>query len=79
MIVASGYIEANEIKDVETVVRELQARNIEVNEVKEEKIVFLVERDTAEKVKAELDTLKDIEGVRGVYLAYFSLEEGEVN
>jgi nitrate reductase NapAB chaperone NapD len=74
MIVASGFIEANGVNDVERIVDELKARRVEVNEVKDEKIVFLVERNTASEVKNSLDLLKDIEGVRNVYLAYYSLE-----
>jgi nitrate reductase NapAB chaperone NapD len=74
MIVASGFIETNEIKDVEGVVSELKTRGVEVNETKDEKIVFLVERDTASEIKKSLDALKDIDGVRNVYLAYYSIE-----
>jgi nitrate reductase NapAB chaperone NapD len=74
MIVASGFIETNEIKDVEKVVIELKTRGVEVNETKDEKIVFLVERDTASEIKKSLDALKDIDGVRNVYLAYYSIE-----
>lgn len=74
MIVASGFIEANDMKDVERVVDELKARGVEVNEIKDEKIVFLVERETVSEVKNSLDSLKDIDGVRNVYLAYYSLE-----
>ncbi len=77
MIVASGFIETNEIEDVEVVVSELKTRGVEVNEIKDEKIVFLVERETASEVKKSLDSLKDIDGVRNVYLAYYSLEGGD--
>lgn len=74
MIVASGFIEANDTKDVEIVVGELKSRGLEVNDVKDEKIVFLIERETVSEVKNSLDSLKDIDGVRNVYLAYYSLE-----
>lgn len=74
MIVASGFIEANDIKDVEGIVSELKVRGVEVSEVKDEKIVFLVERETVSEVKNSLDSLRDIDGVRNVYLAYYSLE-----
>ncbi|MEW6408621.1 MAG: chaperone NapD [Nitrospirota bacterium] len=74
MIIASGFVEVNELNDVERVVSELKMREIEVNEVREEKIVFLVERETIAEVKAELDSFKDIDGVRNVYLAYYSAE-----
>ena len=74
MIIASGFIELNEINDVEKVIPELKTRGVEVNEIKEDKIVLLVERETAAEAKKTLDSLKDIDGVRNVYLAYYSLE-----
>lgn len=74
MIFASGFIEANDIKDVKKLVEELKLRDVEVNEIKDEKIVFLIERERVSEVKDILDSLKDIEGVRNVYLAYYSLE-----
>lgn len=79
MIVASGFIEVNDIKDVEGVVSELIVRGVEVNEVKNGKIVFLVERETVSDVKNSLDSLKDIDGVRNVYLAYYSLEGSDMD
>jgi predicted RND superfamily exporter protein len=51
MIVASGFVEANEPVDVKN-----------VNEV-----------------KSVLDSLKDIDGVRSVYLAYYSLPGSDDN
>jgi len=74
MIVASGFVDVNELNDVKRVTGELRMRGIEVDEVKDEKIVFLIERETMAQVRTELDSLKDIDGVRGVYLAYYSLE-----
>lgn len=74
MIVASGFIEANEINDVPKVVSELRIRNVEVNEIRDERIVFLIERESVSEVKNSLDSLKDIDGVKNVYLAYYSLE-----
>lgn len=74
MIVASGFIETNEIEDVEGVVSELKTRGVEVNEIKDEKIVFLIERDSTSEIKKSLDSLKDIDGVRNVYLAYYSID-----
>ncbi len=74
MIVASGFIETNEIEDVEGVVSELKTRGVDVNEIKDEKIVFLIERDSTSEIKKSLDSLKDIDGVRNVYLAYYSID-----
>jgi len=79
MLVASGYIEAHDEGHVDIVVNDLKRRNIEVTDVNEEKVVFLIERDTTAEMKRDLDTLKDVEGARGVYLAYYSLEGADVN
>ncbi|MDI6743741.1 MAG: hypothetical protein QMD07_00020 [Thermodesulfovibrionales bacterium] len=79
MLVASGYIEAHDEGHVEVVVNDLKKRKIEVTDLKEEKVVFLIERDTPAEMKKELDTLKDVEGARGVYLSYYSLEGADVN
>ncbi|MBF0328831.1 MAG: chaperone NapD [Nitrospirae bacterium] len=77
MIFSSGFIEADDDNSVQTVIDELQKRNMEVTGVKNEKIVFLVERETTGEVKAALDSLKSIDGVRSVYLAYYSLDGGD--
>ena len=75
MILASGFLETNDPTDNEKVIQTLRERAVEVNGVKDEKIVFLIERETASEVKPVLDSLKDIEGVRNVYLTYYSIEE----
>ncbi len=77
MIFASGFIEANEPADAGKVRRSLEERDVEVTGMNGEKVVFLIERQTPAEVKAVLDSLKDIDGARSVYLAYFSLEEGD--
>ncbi|MBI5409866.1 MAG: hypothetical protein HZA14_10915 [Nitrospirae bacterium] len=74
MVVASGFIETNELNDVERVADDLKARSIEVNEINNDKIVFLIERDTMAQVKSEFEPLKDIAGVKNVHLAYYSIE-----
>jgi nitrate reductase NapAB chaperone NapD len=74
MVIASGFVEVNELENVETVMGEIQKRGIEVSEVKDEKVVFLIERKDMAVVRAELDSLKDIDNVKNVHLAYYSLE-----
>jgi nitrate reductase NapAB chaperone NapD len=74
MIIASGFIEVNALNDVKKVIDELKLRGVEVSNINEEKIVFLIERESNAEIKKELDSLKETEGVRGVYLAYYSLE-----
>ncbi len=74
MIIASGFVEANELSEVEKVISSLKTRGFKVEEVNEEKIVFLIERDSIANVKNEIDSLKGIEGVRNVYLTYYSME-----
>lgn len=72
MIIASGFLETNEPADNGKVIWTLREQEVEV---KDEKIVFLIERETSSEVKSVLDSLKDIEGVRNVYLAFYSIEE----
>ncbi len=74
MIIASGFIEANELNDVEKVISALKIRGFKVEGVDEEKVVFLIERDTIANVKNDIDSLKGVEGVRNVYLTYYSME-----
>ncbi len=78
MIVASGFIEANSLEDVQGIVSELNINNVEVKEIKDDRIVFLIERETAKEVRQILDSLKFIDNVRNVYLAYFSLEGSDI-
>lgn len=74
MVVASGFIEVNELNDVEKIVNELKMRNFEVNEVNNEKVVFLIERETMGKIKNDMELIKDISEVKNVYLTYYSIE-----
>jgi len=77
MVFASGYIEANELRDIDKITNSLRVRDIEVSDINGEKVVFLIERETPEEIRKELDSLKDIEGVRNAYLIYFTLGEDE--
>lgn len=74
MIVASGYVEANQEQDVQGVADALRKRGFEVSETHGEKVVYLIEGESAGKVRGQIDALKDLPGVRNVYLTYFSLE-----
>lgn len=74
MVIASGFIEVNKLNEMEQIVNELRMRKIEINEINNNKIVFLIERETMDKVKKDFEPLKDINGVNNVHLAYFSIE-----
>ncbi len=74
MIVGSGFL-VIDVAFREQILRELEARGIELHGVKEEKVVFLAEGKDAGELKARMDKLQEIEGVQGVYLTYFSLED----
>ncbi len=74
MIVASGYIEVDNIDKMEQVAGELRSRRFEVGEMAGDRIVFLVERETAAQARADIDALQQIEGAKSVNLAYFSFE-----
>lgn len=81
MIIVSGFIEVNDRKAIPSIIEALKERNVEVHDIKEEKIVFLMERDlegmpgVEGRIRRELDSLKEIEGISNVYLAYFCYDE----
>jgi len=74
MILASGYLEADDLARVVEVTAELGVRMVKVEGVKEDRIVFLIEREEAGEVKRELEGLSNIPGVKCVYLAYYSID-----
>lgn len=74
MIVASGFVEVNEEKDAEKVAEAIRGRGFEIREMSGEKIVYLLEREKAADLRPQIDALKEVDGVRSVYLAYYSLE-----
>ncbi len=71
MLVASGYVETNEEAEVPAVMAAFKLDNIEVTDTQGEKILFLIERDTTKQLKTVLESLKDVNGVRTVSLAYY--------
>lgn len=84
MIIVSGFIDVNNQEAIPAIVEALKERNVEVHDIKDGKIVFLVEREIEDltgvegRIRKELDSLKDIDGINNVYLAYFGLDdEGE--
>jgi len=74
MIVGSGFL-VIDVSFREQILKELEARGVELHGVKDEKVVFLAEGENAMELKARMDSLQRIEGVQGVYLTYFSLED----
>ncbi len=75
MIVASGFL-VIDVQYRDAVVEELNKRRVEVHGVKEEKIVFVADGENAGELKERMDHLQSIEGVQGVYLTYFTLDDG---
>lgn len=73
MIIASGFIDLTTPEDINHVRQELFQRGVEVPEENKEKLIFLIERENEQDVKAVLNDMQYIEGVRAVYLNYFSL------
>lgn len=74
MVYASGYIEIDSEERIVAIEEILKGSDIEVSGRHQDRIVFLIERENSAETKRVLESLKDIEGVRNVYLAYFSLE-----
>jgi len=74
MIIASGFVELNDTNDIERIIGDLIAHGVEVSETKDGRIVFLIEKESTEEIKRTLDSLKEIDGIRNVNLAYYTLE-----
>jgi nitrate reductase NapAB chaperone NapD len=74
MIIASGFVELNDTNDIERIIGDLIAHGVEVSETKDGRIVFLIEKESTEEIKRALDSLKEIDGIRNVNLAYYTLE-----
>lgn len=77
MIFASGYIELNSSDDYTYVKERLNQRQISVTAYEGDRLTFLIEKEDSSVIKKDLESMKEIEGVRSVYLAYFSLEESD--
>ncbi len=74
MIVASCFIEIDNSDNIQKAVKELEKRNIKINDVYSEKIVFLVKKEALDKIKAELDSIKTLGFIKNVHLTYYSIE-----
>jgi nitrate reductase NapAB chaperone NapD len=74
MIIASGFVELNDTNDIEMIIGDLIAHGVEVSETKDGRIVFLIEKESTEEIKRAMDSLKEIDGIRNVNLAYYTLE-----
>ena len=74
MIVAGGFLEVNGIHNVGKILNELKRREIGINEIAEERIMFLMERENVDVIKSEIALLKGIGDVRNVHLTYYSVE-----
>ncbi|MCX8070744.1 MAG: hypothetical protein N2738_09600 [Thermodesulfovibrionales bacterium] len=77
MIFASGYIELNSTEDYNSVKERLNERQISITAYEGDRMTFLIEKEDSSVVKKDLESMKEIEGVRSVYLAYFSLEDSD--
>ncbi|RJR18740.1 MAG: hypothetical protein C4581_05990 [Nitrospiraceae bacterium] len=75
MVVASGYIEVNGRHNVGKILNELKIRSIGIDDISEDRIMFLMERENIDVIKSEIGLLKSIGDVRNVHLTYYSNEE----
>jgi|Deesub1362A_J573_1020465.scaffolds.fasta_scaffold00373_7 nitrate reductase NapAB chaperone NapD len=75
MIVASGIISVDREDKVDGVVDELKKRSIMVDDIDMDKIIFLIEAETVDIVRSEIERLRHIEHVRDVQLLFYSFED----
>ncbi|MEW6601946.1 MAG: hypothetical protein AB1499_13315 [Nitrospirota bacterium] len=75
MIVASGYLEVNEIHNVTKIAGELKRRAIGIYEIEEQRIMFHMKRENIDLVKSEIASLRGMDAVSNVHLTYYSVEQ----
>jgi len=74
-MIVSGFVEVINESEVERIVESLRELRLEVHGIKDGKIVYLIEREDPKEIERTLETLKTIEGVKNVYLCYFTIED----
>ncbi len=80
MFITSGYVELHDINSIDSFADRMLDMGIEVTDIKDDKIVFLIERKTTAEVRREVDNLKSFEDVKNVSIAYYTVDgamEGE--
>jgi nitrate reductase NapAB chaperone NapD len=75
MVAASGFVEARESHNVGKIANELTKRKINVIEIEEARILFLMERESVDAVRNEIALLKTMTDVKNVHLTYYSVED----
>ncbi len=73
MIIASGYIVAESTEKISLITNFLIEKGIEIPEIKDDKLLFLMERNSEEEITKEINELRYIDGVVSVQLSYISL------
>ncbi len=74
-MIVSGFVEVINESEVDRIVESLRELRLEVHGIKDEKIVYLIEREDPKEIERTLEMLKTIEGVKNVYLCYFTIED----
>lgn len=74
MIIASGVIDMGGIYNLDTIVNELEQRGFGIDDIEGEQIFFQIERKNIRDVKAEVGSLKMIDGISRVHITYYSME-----
>jgi nitrate reductase NapAB chaperone NapD len=77
VVIASGFVEVNGINNIEKIVGELKRRKVNIDEIESEKILFLMEKDTVDAVKTEINSLRGLENIKNVHLTYYSIENNK--
>lgn len=75
MVAAGGYMELSGTHNIGNIVNELKRRDISINDISDERIMFLIERENIDVVKSEISLLKGMADVKSVHLTYYSVED----
>ncbi len=74
MVVASGIIEIEDMNDLQNIVAALKNNRVEINDIDSANILFILERENIGEVKGEIESVKQIAGVKHVHITYYSME-----
>jgi len=75
MIITSGVIKVERLDKVDDVVEKLKKKDIKVDDIDRDQIIFIIETEAIDTARAEIENLRDIEHVKDVHLLFYSFED----
>jgi nitrate reductase NapAB chaperone NapD len=75
MVVASGVIKVDGLDKVDNVVEKLKKKNIRVDDINGNQIIFIMEAEAIDIARCKIENLRDITHVKDVHLLFYSFED----